>query len=125
VSEQNVQLFARGVEAWNRADFDAWIAQFDPEAQWRALLEVYRGRDGLRKAWDVIRADVEVKLRFDDVRDLGGCVLALGEATAIGQRTGLHLRAEIAQLVEFRNGRIVGISDFASHAEALATVPFD
>jgi ketosteroid isomerase-like protein len=116
---ENVELFERGVEAWNRGDFDAWIQRFDPDFEWQALLEVYRGHEGARRAWDSFRADVELRVRFDDVRDLGESVLAIGEANAIGQRTGLHLTAELAQLVTFRDGRIVSCRDFASHAEAL------
>jgi hypothetical protein len=30
MSEENVEVFKRGVVAWNRDDFDAWIDQFDP-----------------------------------------------------------------------------------------------
>ena len=119
MSEENVELFNRGVEAWNRGDFDAWIQQFDPEVEWHALLEVFRGHEGARRAWDSFRADVKLKVRFDEIRDLGESVLALGEANAVGQRTGLHLNAELAQLATFRGGRIVSFSDFASHAEAL------
>ena len=119
MSENNVELFERGVEAWNRGDFDEWIQQFDPELEWHGLLEVFRGHDGARKAWDSFRADVKLTVRFDDIRDLGESVLALGEAYAVGQRTGLNLNAELAQLATFRDGRIVSFRDFASHAEAL------
>jgi ketosteroid isomerase-like protein len=119
MSEKNVELFERGVEAWNRGDFDAWIQRFDPELEWHALLKVFRGHDGARQAWDSFRADVKLTVRFDDIRDLGESVLALGEAYAVGQRTGLNLKAELAQLATFRADRIVGFRDFASHAEAL------
>src|SRR5690349_21647878 len=116
---ENVELFERGVEAWNRGDFDAWIQQFDPDVEWQGLIDVFRGHEGARRAWDSLRADVQLKVRFDDVRDLGESMLALGEARAIGQRSGLHLTAEIAQLARFRDGRIVTLRDFARHAEAL------
>ena len=42
MSQENVEVFKRGVEAWNRDDFDAWIEQYDPEVEWFALMEVYR-----------------------------------------------------------------------------------
>ena len=56
------------------------------------------------------------------LRDLGDSVLALGELIGTGRITGLNLSAEIAQLVTFRDGRIVSFRDFASHAEALQAV---
>jgi hypothetical protein len=37
MSEENVEIFKRGVELWNRDDFDAWIEQYDPEVKWFAL----------------------------------------------------------------------------------------
>jgi ketosteroid isomerase-like protein len=125
MSEENVELFERGVEAWNRGDFEAWIQQFDSGVEWQGLIEVFRGHDGARRAWDILRADVELTVRFDDIRDLGESALALGEARAIGQRSGLHLRAELAQLAQFRDGRIVALRDFAEHAEALAATGLD
>ena len=60
-----------------------------------------------------------LKARYDDIRDLGTSVLALGELTGTGRITGLNLRGEIAQLATFRDGRILSFRDFASHTEAL------
>jgi hypothetical protein len=31
MSQENVEIFKRNLEAWNRDDFDAWIALYDPE----------------------------------------------------------------------------------------------
>jgi ketosteroid isomerase-like protein len=60
--------------------------------------------------------------RYDDIRDLGDSVLALGELTGKGRITGLNISAEIAQLATFRDGRILSFRDFARHAEALEAV---
>ena len=51
------RVFKRGVEAWNRDDFDAWIDLFDPEVEWFALMEVYRGHAGVRQAWESFKGD--------------------------------------------------------------------
>jgi ketosteroid isomerase-like protein len=112
-------MFERGAEAWNDGDFEAWVRQFDPELEWHGIVLTFHGLEGARRAWDSFRTDIQVRIRFDDVRDLGESVLALGVATAVGQRTGLNLSGEIAQLATFRNGRVVGLRDFASHEEAL------
>ena len=119
MSEENVEVVRATYDAWNRNDFDAWIDNFDPEVQWSALLEEFRGSAGIRHAWRTWKVDLQLEVRIDDIRDLGDSVLALGELTGTGRITGLNLSAEIAQLASFRDGRILAFRDFASHAEAL------
>ena len=119
MSQENVDNFRRGVEAWNRNDFDAWIDQFDPEVEWFTLVEVYRGHAGARKAWESLKGTMQIRARFDDIRDLGESVLALGEMEGTGQTTRLDFTGELAQLVTYRGGKAVNIRDFRSHADAL------
>jgi ketosteroid isomerase-like protein len=68
------------------------------------------------------KVDLQLKGRYDDIRDLGDSVLALGELIGTGRITGLNLSNEIAQLATFRDGRILSFRDFASQAEALEAV---
>ncbi len=119
MSQENVKIFKRAAEAWNRDDFDTWFEQYDPEVEWFALMEVYRGRAGVRRAWESFKGDMQITVRFGDVRDLGESVLALGEMESRGHRTGLNFTDEVAQLVTYRGGRTIKVRDFASHAEAL------
>ena len=119
MSEENVDNFRRGIEAWNRNDFDAWIDQFDPEVEWFTLLEVYRGHAGARKAWENLKGAMQIRARFDDIRDLGESVLALGAMEGTGQATRLNFTSENAQLVTYRGGKVVNMRSFRSHTEAL------
>jgi ketosteroid isomerase-like protein len=119
MSQENVDNFRRGSEAWNRNDFDAWIDQFDPEVEWFTLVEVYRGHAGARKAWESLKGTMQIRARFDDIRDLGESVLALGQMEGTGQTTRLSFTDENAQLVTYRGGKVVNIRSFRSHAEAL------
>src|SRR4029450_7573890 len=61
-----------------------------------ALMEVFRGHAGARQAWESFKGDMQLKVRFDDIRDLGESVLALGEMKAVGQTTRLDLTGELA-----------------------------
>jgi ketosteroid isomerase-like protein len=122
MSQENVDSVKRGFEAWNRDDFGTWIVQFAPEVEWSALTEEYQGHDGARQAWESFKGVVNLTVRFDDIRDLGESVLALGEITGTGRTTGLHVGGELAQLFMFRDGKIVRVRDFRSHAEALEAV---
>ena len=119
MSQENVESFKRGVEAWNRDDFDAWIDLFDPEVEWFTLMEVFRGHAGARQAWESFKGNAQLTVRFDDVRDLGESVLALGEMKITGQTTRLNFTGELAQLQTYRGGKVVSSRDFRSHAEAL------
>jgi ketosteroid isomerase-like protein len=119
MSQENVETFKRSVEAWNRGDFDAWIDKLDPEFEWFAMLEVFRGHAGAEEAWQSFKGDLRLTARFDDVRDLGDSVLALGTLEGEGRTTRLNIAAEIAQLATFRGGRIVRFRDYGSHVEAL------
>ena len=122
MSQENVEIVRGSFEAWNRNDFDAWIQYFDPEVRWSALLEEFRGHAGIRQLWQSFKVDLQLKARYDDIRDLGDSVLALGELTGTGRITGLNLSAEIGQLATFRDGRILSFRDFANHAEALEAI---
>ncbi len=119
MSQENVETFRRGVGAWNSDDFGAWIDLQDPEIEWFALMEVFRGHRGARQVWESFKGDAGIMVRFDDVRDLGESVLALGEIEVTGRRTGLNVAQEVAELVTYRNGKAVSVRDFGSHAEAL------
>jgi ketosteroid isomerase-like protein len=119
MSRENVEIVNLGVEAWNLGDCDVWIDRYDPEIEWFALMEVFHGHAGARQAWDSFKGDVQLRIRFDDIRDLGESVLALGEIETTGQATGLNFTSEIALLFTFRGGKIVNVRDFPSHAEGL------
>ncbi len=119
MSQENVEVFKRNVEAWNADDFDAWIDLRDPACEWFALMEVYRGPAGARQGWESLKTDMQITGRFDDIRDLGESVLALGEMESTGHTTGLNFTTEIAELVTYRDGKAIRVRDFASHAEAL------
>jgi ketosteroid isomerase-like protein len=119
MSQENVEIFWRAVDAWNSDDFETWIDQYDAEVEWFALMEVFRGRRGARQAWESFKGDAGITVRFDDVRDLGDSVLALGEIETTGRRSGLNVAREVAQLITYRNGKTVSVRDFGSHAEAL------
>jgi ketosteroid isomerase-like protein len=110
MSKDNVEIFQRGIDAWNRDDLDAWIRQFDPEVEWFALMEVFRGQ---------LQGRCHLTVRMDDCRDLGEAVLGLGELIGMGRTTQLNVTVELAQLVTFRRGRMVTLRDFPSHAEGL------
>jgi ketosteroid isomerase-like protein len=57
MSQENLDAFSRGTDAFNRRDFEAWLAELDPDVEWQSALPVllttgggvYRGHEGLRE----------------------------------------------------------------------------
>ena len=58
MSQENVDLFYRGHDAFNRRDIDAFLALTDPDVEFTLLLlkmeggEAYPGHDGVRSWWE-------------------------------------------------------------------------
>jgi ketosteroid isomerase-like protein len=131
MSQENLETFQRATEAWDADNLDAWLAELDPEAEWHTVIEqafegqkhLYRGHDGLRKAWDEYRNQAWGGFRdqIQEIRDLGESVLVLGHLVT-ARTAGIVAGQEFGQLVTFRDGKILRSEDFLSHAEALEAV---
>ena len=129
MSQENVEIARRAVEAWNADDLGAFLAELDAEVEWHPSIEpglegkaiTYRGHDGVRKAWKEYRGEAWERLtnRPQEFRDLGESVLVLAQIDLIARTTGIEFTQEIGQLVEFRARKIVRVRDFLTHAEAL------
>jgi ketosteroid isomerase-like protein len=124
MSEQNVEAFLRNSDAWNRGDLEAWLATVHPEADWHpsaSLVEggAYRGHDGFRKFWaDIDAAFEELVTSFDEVRDLGDVVLALGRLRGRSKQ-GVPVDLEYGVLIRYRDGLALHGRSWFSHAAAL------
>jgi hypothetical protein len=80
MSEENVESFKRGTEAYNRRDLDELLKTLDPEVEWHSALLIRfggaatesRGHDGVRELLDeVYEALAEIDLDYSEIRDLG------------------------------------------------------
>jgi ketosteroid isomerase-like protein len=127
MSEQNVELHRRFIEAFNAHDLDAFIAHFDPSAEFRSVFAavggaVYRGHDelpnyfrDLKDAWgDEIRIEPEV-------------YFGLGEHTLLyllfhgrGRQSGAEVAMPVALMARWRDGLIVYMRSYADREDALS-----
>jgi ketosteroid isomerase-like protein len=117
MSEENVRLFLESSEAANRGDTNKWLEAFDPacvfEPQVAVLDGTFEGHVGLRAFSQTFEDIYEVfEVRFDDVRDLGDRVLALGTGIGVGKGSGIRQEQPLAIVARFRNGRITHFKDF-------------
>jgi ketosteroid isomerase-like protein len=125
MSRENVEAFKRGAEAYNRGDVELLLEVSHPEIDWHPLTaEVeggasFRGHEGMRRWWAKLNATFEeFTVRFDEVRDLGDVVLALGHVH-LRFRSGVILDTEDGYVGRFRDGLAVSARQYPSHAEAL------
>ena len=125
MSQQNVEAFKRGVEAYNRGDVEPMVEVSDPEIEWYPLsAEVeggvsFHGHEGLRQWFANLHATFEeFEASIDELRDLGDVVLGLGHAH-LRFRSGVILNTEAGYLSRFRDALAVWARMYPSHAAAI------
>jgi ketosteroid isomerase-like protein len=128
MSQENVEMFRRGADAYNRRDVEALLNTVDPEVEWHPLLQVllggeatvYRGHEGVRELLlDFDEAFAELQADLTEVRDLGERVLAIGRLRGRGKESGVETESEIVWLVEFKDGKGVRVREYLDPEEAL------
>ena len=132
MSRENVEVVRRGLEAWQRDDFDAWLSGIDPDVEWLTAVErglgragsVYRGHEGMREFWNLWRTEVDdFWTEAEEIRDLGDDrVLYLGHLRFRGPASGIMVESQLANVKTLRDGKIVRSEDYLSHKEALEAV---
>jgi ketosteroid isomerase-like protein len=125
MSQQNVKLFRKGMDAFLRHDIEPLLETSHPEIEWypfSAQVEgdvAYKGHDGVRRWWANLNATFEeFEASIDEVRDEGDLVMALGHLRA-RFRSGITLETEVGWVVRFRDGLAVSGRAYQSHGEAL------
>jgi ketosteroid isomerase-like protein len=125
VSEQNVELHRRVLEAFNRRDIEAMIACSDPSFEYYPLLSaigvtVYHGHEGLRSwfeqlddAWEELRAEPEAYF------DLGEQTLLFYVLRGRGRHSGAEVAMPGAQVCRWREGLGVYAKQYAHREDAL------
>jgi ketosteroid isomerase-like protein len=64
MSQENVELFLKAFEGYNRHDIEAMLEVWHPEAEWYPFTaqvegDAYHGREGLRRWWANVDATFE------------------------------------------------------------------
>jgi ketosteroid isomerase-like protein len=128
MSQENVEIVRRGLEAWNRGERTTWIAAFHPDAEldWSRsrgpLMGVYRGHDGLETFWNAWHSTFEqAQVETHGFREVGSEVVVPNTAHLQG-RQGIEVIARSAFVFSVGNGQITQLRMFQEHAEALEAV---
>jgi ketosteroid isomerase-like protein len=126
MSQENVEVVRRAVDAWNRRDPDLWRSYATPDIEWTpagpAAVEgtVYRGHDevvaGLESVWQTWD---EVFFEESDVREFEEATLWLGRLKLRGASSHVSLDQEFAVRFVLRDGKLAAIEAFLSRQAAL------
>jgi ketosteroid isomerase-like protein len=128
MSQENLDAFSQGTDAYNRRDFEAWLAELDPEVEWQSALPtllttgggVYRGHEGLREMLrELDDALDELTVEYSEIRDLGDRVLAIGRLHTRGNLSGVATESPFALLSDFKDGKTTRVRTFLDPNEAL------
>ncbi len=125
MSQENVEIVRKGVEAWNQHDAELWLSYAAPEIEWRAAgpaaveRDVYRGHEqaasGFASVWQTWE---EFRFEESEVRDLGESVLWLGRVKMRGGASHVELDQEFAILSALRDGKFTTVRAFRTWREA-------
>ena len=124
MSQENVELYRRGIEAFNQRDLEAFLALADPDVVGisRVLAieaESYRGHDGTREWWkDLLGVFPDFTIEVVWVRDAGDLTVSELRNSVHGE--GSAALAELVwQVSEWRDGRAVRWQMYESEQDAL------
>jgi ketosteroid isomerase-like protein len=127
MSQENVELHHRCVDAFNRRDLDALLAVMDDDVEVVSRIVAVEGslngHDGMRrwwKSWFDVWPDY--KIEVVEVRDLGDVTLATLRALGHGAGSDVPFEDLAWQLARWRRGKCVLWRVFNNRDEALETL---
>jgi hypothetical protein len=125
MSQENVELYRRGIEAFNQRDLEAFLALADPDVVGisRVLAiegSSYRGHDGTREWWeDLLGVFPDFTIEVVWVRDAGDLTVSELRNSAQGEGSPAPLEELVWQVTEWRDGRVVRWQMYESKQSAL------
>lgn len=127
MSQENVELLYRGLDAFNRRDLDAFLALMDANVEAASRLVAieggYHGHDGIRRWWaSLLDTLPDWTVEVLEVRDLGDLTLAVLRNHGHGAGSDIPIDQRLWQVAEWRDKKVVRWRNCATEAEALEAV---
>ena len=124
MSQENVEIVRRCVEAYLAGDNEDALAAYDAEVEFDVSLrpegQIYRGRAGVAEAmrvwigtWEDWRVDIE------DIADAGDRVLVTLRESGRGKGSGIEIDQRVFGVFTLRDGKIIRWKAFLDRDQAL------
>ena len=128
MSQENVEIVLRGVDALNRGDPEAFNAVCDAGFEMHLVGAVgepvrYVGEDGVFQFFrDMAESWADWGFKVERTRDLDGQVLITGRQRGRGRASGLEVDSPRGCVVAVRDGAVTELRYFTEPADALQAV---
>ena len=129
MSQENVEVGRRMLQAFNDGDIEAIVAECDPAVEWEeqsipGVEPLYRGHDGVRRWWTETFGEElgSIEGRFEEVKEADDTVIASVRFEGEGRSSGARVQMPVHLVLTFRDGKLVRRQVFLTPAEALAAV---
>jgi len=126
MTEENVELYRRGIDAFNTRDLDAFLALAHPDVAGMSRLSAMEGRsyrrghDGTREWWtDLLGVFPDFRMEVVWVRGAGDQTVSELRLTGHGEGSAAPLEEVVWQVVEWRDGRVVRWQMYEEERDAL------
>jgi ketosteroid isomerase-like protein len=124
MSQENVRLFHRALDAFNRRDLEAFLELVHDDVRARPRMAAvegpFQGHEGVRRWWK--SADdsfTDVRTEVFEVRDLGDVTLARIRNRGRGAAGGTPVERHAWHVAEWRDGKVAWWAAFLTEADAL------
>jgi uncharacterized protein len=126
MSQENVEIVRRALEAWERSDLKA-ADLLDAEVEWRMPPNIpeagtYRGRDEvMRRLEEFLEAWDDLAVTVEELIDAGDRVVALVRYSGQGRGSGIEIGGVTtdAQVWTLRDGKALRVELYGGTADAL------
>ena len=128
MSQENVEHYRQGIDAFNRRDLDAFLALADPRVIGvsRVLAiegGTYEGHEGTRAWWNgLLGVFPDFRIEIVWVRDAGNLTVSELCNQAHGEGSAAPLEEQVWQVSEWRDGLVLRWQMYATQHDALAAV---
>jgi ketosteroid isomerase-like protein len=124
MSEENVLLHRRGIDAFERRDLGAFLALMDEDVEVVSRIVAVegglRGHDGVRRWWDNwVQAFPDYRSEVVEIRDFDDVTVATIRAVGHGGASAVPLEDNTWQACRWREDKCVWWQVFRDEAEAL------
>ena len=121
MSQENVEIVRRSLEAYQRGDLDAALADAHPQIDWNPFEEAQmRGVDAVRAyltRWEGEWEELETTP--EEFIEGGDHVVAVVHFRGRGRGSGIDVEARSYSVYTLRNGKTVRMEEFIERHEAL------
>ena len=131
MSQENIELIRRGIDAFNRRDFDAALATLSEDVTWQRFLSrtetdtpLVRGKEELRAVWESQVEAVDLRVEPEEFIAVGDDkVIVPSRMVAHGSGSEIALSAAVTWMLTLGDdGLAAKVEAFESRADALEAV---